>query len=182
MPIIDPAELLALLDQLGVAHVTLRHEAVFRVEDGPHLKALLPGGHSKNLFLKDAKDRLWLISALDETQIDLKALSGAIGSARLSFGSAERLFGALGVRPGSVSPFGLINDRERKVTLVLDRALLAREPLNFHPLTNTATTAVSREGLRTLLKHLQVTPVVVDFSAAPPITVLPAAAMGAAGG
>ena len=163
-----PDDLFTFLDRLGVAHRTTRHEAVFRVEDGPHLKALLPGGHSKNLFLKDAKDRLWLVSALADSVIDLKALPKAIGAARLSFGSAELLHETLGVRPGSVSPFGLVHDRERRVSLVLDAALLAREPLNFHPLVNTATTAVSAEGLARFLDALGVTPTVVDFTTTPP--------------
>lgn len=168
---ISPDDVFAFLDREGIDHATLRHEAVFRVEDGPHLKASLPGGHTKNLFLKDAKGRIWLITALDETKIDLKALPKAIGAARLSFGSAELLFEHLGVRPGSVSPFGLINDQQRRVTLVVDAALLAHEPLNFHPLTNTATTAVSREGFLAFLKALDITPVVVDFVATPPAVV-----------
>jgi Ala-tRNA(Pro) deacylase len=169
----QPADLFALLDRLGVAHVTLEHEAVFRVEDGPQLRERLPGGHSKNLFLKDAKDRLWLVSALAESTVDLKALPKVIGAARLSFGSAELLLAHLGVRPGSVSPFGLINDHDRRVTLVLDAALLARRPMNFHPLTNTATTAISAEGLAAFLAELGVTPIIVDFDAAPPRLVTP---------
>src|SRR4051812_22785529 len=96
------AALFAFLDSLGIEHLTLEHPPVFRVEDGAEIKACLPGGHTKNLFLKDAKGQLWLISALGETQIDLKTLPGVIGSARLSFGSPERLEAALGVRPGSV--------------------------------------------------------------------------------
>ena len=168
MPLTDPADLFAILDRLGVAHQTLAHEAVFRVEDGPHLKAQLPGGHSKNLFLKDGKGRLWLITALAESQIDLKALPAAIGAARLSFGSADLLYATLGLRPGSVSPFGLINDTEHQVTLVIDQALLDCAPLNFHPLTNTATTAVSREGLMTFLAGLGAAFRVVDFTASPP--------------
>jgi Ala-tRNA(Pro) deacylase len=156
--------LLAFLDAHGVAHRTLDHPPVFRVGEGAEIKAALPGGHTKNLFLKDAKDQLWLVSALGETAIDLKALPAAIGSARLSFGSAERLYDALGVTPGSVTAFALINDPERRVRFVLDAALLACDPVNFHPLTNTATTAVSRDGLLAFLAALEVEPVVVDFA------------------
>src|SRR5471032_2640436 len=103
-------DLFALFDALGVVHRTLDHPAVFRVGEGALIKAALPGGHTKNLFLKDAKDRLWLITALGETTIDLKTLHRVIGSARLSFGSAVLMAETLGVTPGSVTPFGLIND------------------------------------------------------------------------
>jgi Ala-tRNA(Pro) deacylase len=166
-----PDDLFAFLRRHGIDQTTVWHEAVFRVEDGPHLKASLPGGHSKNLFLKDAKGRAWLVTALDETQVDLKALPKTIGAARLSFGSADLLLELVGVRPGSVSPFGLINDEGRRVSLVIDAALLAREPMNFHPLTNTATTAISRAGLAAFLKALGTGAMIVDFSASPPVLV-----------
>ena len=167
MTFATPAALFAYLDSLGVAHRTLQHPAVFRVEEGPQIKAALPGGHTKNLFLKDAKDRLWLVTALGETAIDLKRLHRVIGAARLSFGSAALMAETLGVTPGSVTPFGLINDAGRRVSLVVDAALLAAEPLNFHPLVNTATTAVSRAGFLTFLERLGVTPMVVDFATDP---------------
>jgi Ala-tRNA(Pro) deacylase len=166
-----PEALFAFFDRHGIAHRTLWHPPVFHVGEGAEVKAALPGGHSKNLFLKDAKGRLWLVSALDETTIDLKALPAAIGAARLSFGPAELMTQTLGVAPGSVTAFGLINDIDRRVTLVLDAALIAREFVNFHPLTNTATTAVSRAGLFDFLSALGVEPMVVDFSADPPAVV-----------
>ena len=156
--------LFAFFDAHGIAHRTVDHPPVFRVEEGADIKAAMPGGHTKNLFLKDAKDQLWLVTALGETRIDLKALPAAIGSARLSFGSAERLYDALGVTPGSVTPFALINDPEQRVRLVLDAALLAPEPLNFHPLANDATPAVSQAGFAAFLAALGRTPTVVDFS------------------
>jgi Ala-tRNA(Pro) deacylase len=158
-------DLFALLDAQGIAHRTYRHAPVFRVEEGAEIKAAMPGGHAKNLFLKDAKGQLWLISALGETRIDLKALPKAIGSARLSFGSEERLWAALGVRPGSVTAFALINDERRAVRFVLDAALLRHEIVNFHPLHNAATTAVSREGFLAFLAALGVEPLIVDFDA-----------------
>jgi Ala-tRNA(Pro) deacylase len=160
-----PADLLAFLDAHGIAQHTTQHEAVFRVGEGEEVKAALPGGHSKNLFLKDAKGQLWLICALDITRIDLKALPGVIGSARLSFGSPERMYDALGVRPGSVTLFALINDEARAVRLVLDQALLDHDPIHFHPLVNTATTAISREGVFAFLKALDIAPLIVDFAA-----------------
>jgi Ala-tRNA(Pro) deacylase len=159
------ADLIALLDVLGIAQTTVDHPAVFRVEEGAEIKAALPGAHTKNLFLKDAKGQLWLISAADRTAIDLKALPPVIGSARLSFGSAERLHDALGVTPGSVTALALINDPEHRVRFVLDRELALAETVNFHPLTNTATTALSRAGFRAFLAGVGVEPLVVDFAA-----------------
>ncbi|QUD86388.1 prolyl-tRNA synthetase associated domain-containing protein [Phenylobacterium montanum] len=167
MPTTTPQDLFAFFDAHGVDHVTLEHEAVFTVEEGPELKARLKGGHTKNLFLKDAKGRLWLISALADSVIDLKTLHKTIGSARLSFGNAELMQETLGVTPGSVTAFALINDPEHKVTFVLDAGLLQHDLVNFHPLVNTATTAVSKAGFLAFLKAVGVEPIVVDFSAEP---------------
>jgi Ala-tRNA(Pro) deacylase len=161
-----PEALFAFLDAHGVAHSTLEHEAVFRVGEGEEIKAALPGAHTKNLFLKDAKDQLWLISALDRTRIDLKSLPRTIGSARLSFGREDLLYEALGVRPGSVTLFALINDQDHRVKFVLDLAMMRHDTVNFHPLVNTATTAVSREGMMAFLEALGVRPQIVDFEAA----------------
>jgi Ala-tRNA(Pro) deacylase len=159
----SPADLYAFLADHGIAQRTVEHPAVFRVDEGHEIKAALPGGHTKNLFLKDAKGQIWLICALGETQIDLKRLPPVIGAARLSFGSADFMAEVLGVTPGSVTLFALINDLNRRVKLVLDAALLVPEPINFHPLTNTATTAISQDGLRAFLKALDRTAQVVDF-------------------
>ena len=157
-------DLFAYLKAIGVSHTTLDHPAAFTVREGAEIKAALPGGHTKNLFLKDAKDNLWLISALGETTIDLKRLHPVIGSARLSFGSPILMQETLGVTPGSVTALGLINDSDRRVRFVLDAALARADPVNFHPLTNTATTALSQAGFRTFLASIGITPLVVDFS------------------
>jgi len=159
----DRAALFAHLDAHGIAHSTLDHPAVFRVEEGLEIKAALPGGHTKNLFLKDSKDQLWLISALGETAIDLKKLPAVIGSGRLSFGSAQLMEETLGVTPGSVTALGLINDGGRRIRFVLDTALSLADPINFHPLTNEATTALSQAGFAAFLASVGVTPVIVDF-------------------
>ncbi|OYX90001.1 MAG: DNA-binding protein [Caulobacter sp. 35-67-4] len=159
------ADLFAFLDAHGIAHSTLDHPPVFRVEEGLEIKAALPGGHTKNPFLKDARGQLWLISALGETVIDLKRLHHVIGSGRLSFGPEAMMVETLGVTPGSVTALGLINDTDRRIRFVLDAALAKADPVNFHPLSNNATTALSQDGLRTFLAALGITPMIVDFEA-----------------
>ena len=158
------ADLDAFLDRHGIAHQTVEHPAVFRVGEGEAIKAAIPGAHTKNLFLKDAKGQLWLISAADMTAIDLKRLPGVIGSARLSFGSPDLMAEALGVTPGSVTALALVNDPDRRVRFVLDQVLARAGRVNFHPLTNTATTGLSREGFADFLAILGVKPLVVDFA------------------
>ncbi len=158
-------DLLSALTGLDVAHTTHDHPAVFTVGEGEDLKRAIPGAHTKNLFLKDAKGQLWLISAEGHTAIDLKRLHTVIGSGRLSFGSPQLMGEVLGVTPGSVTAFGLINDTARRVRFVLDRKLDEADLVNFHPLTNTATTTVTRDGFRTFLAAVGVTPLVVDFVA-----------------
>jgi Ala-tRNA(Pro) deacylase len=158
-------DLFARFAELGIAHRTIEHPAVFRVGEGEAVKAALRGGHTKNLFLKDAKGQLWLVSALQDSRIDLKALPSAIGSARLSFGSPDAMASALGVTPGSVTAFALINDERHAVRFVLDAALADADPVNFHPLVNTATTAVSQADFRRFLAALGVEPLIVDFAA-----------------
>ena len=162
---LTPAELLAFLREIGAEPETHEHPAVFRVEEGEEIKVRIPGAHTKNLFLKDAKDQLWLISAEGHAVIDLKRLHHVIGSGRLSFGAEALMAQTLGVSPGSVTAFGLANDKDRRVRFVLDRTLAEAEQVNFHPLTNTATTTVSREGFRRFLAAIGVTPIVVDFEA-----------------
>ena len=159
------AELEALLDSLGCDHATVEHPAVFRVGEGEEIKAAIKGAHTKNLFLKDAKDRLWLISAEDHAVIDLKRLHTVIGSGRLSFGRAELMEAVLGVTPGSVTAFALINDADHRVTFVLDRTLVEADRVNFHPLVNTATTGIDQAGLRKFFAAVGVTPLIVDFAA-----------------
>ena len=164
-PLFDRGRLLAWMAENGVAQTTHDHPAVFRVEEGLELKAALPGAHTKNLFLKDKKGRLWLISARQDTVIDLKRADKWIGSARLSFGNETLLWETLGVRPGSVTALGLINDLDRRVTFVLDRRLWDADIVNFHPLTNTATTALDQAAFRRVLELLGREPLVVDFEA-----------------
>ena len=162
-PPFDRDRLLAFLAERGIAHDTRDHPAVFRVEEGLELKAAMPGLHTKNLFLKDKKQRLWLISAAQDTVIDLKAAPGLIGSDRLSFGNETLMWETLGVRPGSVTALGLINDVDRRVNFVLDRRLWEAEVVNFHPLINTATTGLDQGAFRQFLRAIGREAQVVSF-------------------
>lgn len=164
-PAFDRETLSVWLKSNGVTHTTHDHPAVFRVEEGLDLKADLPGAHTKNLFLKDHKGRLWLISARQDTVIDLKRAAPVMGSGRLSFGNEALMWETLGVRPGSVTALGLINDIDRRVTFVLDQRLWDAAVVNFHPLTNTATTALDQSAFRRVLALLEREPIVVDFGA-----------------
>ncbi|RKQ68583.1 prolyl-tRNA synthetase associated domain-containing protein [Oceanibaculum indicum] len=155
--------LLARLQGMGVAYVEHRHAPLFTVEDSKQLRGELPGGHCKNLFLKDRKGQYWLVVALEDRPIDLKTLDKKIGAARLSFGSADRLWEVLGVRPGAVTPFSLINDTARQVKLVLDKGMLVHDPLNYHPLVNDRTIAVSPEGLLAFLRQTGHDPMILDL-------------------
>jgi Ala-tRNA(Pro) deacylase len=146
-----PDELFARFDRLGIAHKTYRHPPVFTVAEAAALRGELPGGHCKSLFLKDKKGGLWLCVMLEERAIDLNKLAERLGAPRFSFGSPELLWETLGVRPGSVTPFALVNDAERRVRVVLDKEMLAHDPLNYHPLDNSMTTAVSPAGLLRLI-------------------------------
>ena len=173
-PMMSRTELMAFLAAHGVEAVTHEHAAVFRVGEAPELKAKIAGAHSKNLFLKDAKGQLWLVSAEDRTEIDLKRLPGVIGAARLSFGNAALMAETLGVAPGSVTALALVNDTQRRVRFVLDAALAQAAVVNFHPLTNTATTSLSRAAFRRFLAAVGVEPLVVDFATLNRLNELPA--------
>lgn len=165
-PLFDTDRLLAWMAALGVDQTTHDHPAVFRVDEGLELKAAMPGAHTKNLFLKDEKAQLWLISARQDTVIDLKAAPRIIGSDRLSFGSEDLMWETLGVRPGSVTALGLINDVDRRVRFVLDLRLWEADIVNFHPLTNIATTALSQTAFRRFLREIRRDPLVIDFNPA----------------
>lgn len=158
-------DLIAFLDALGLDARTWDHPAVFTVGESGAIKDEIPGAHTKNLFLKDSRDQLWLISAEAHAEIDLKRLHTVIGSGRLSFGKPELMAETLGVTPGSVTAFGLINDRNHRVRFVLDRTLAEADTVNFHPLTNSATTGLSGADFRRFLDAVGVTPMVVDFVA-----------------
>jgi Ala-tRNA(Pro) deacylase len=155
---LTPQQLFARLAELGLAHQTVEHAPVFTVEQAKAHRGTLPGHHIKNLFLRNKKEEMWLVVALEDRAIDLKRLGEMLGAGRLSFGSPERLAKYLGVEPGSVTPFAVINDSEHKVTLVLDEGLKGGQQadglINAHPLTNSMTSAIS---LADLLRFFEAT-------------------------
>ncbi|MBD8892067.1 prolyl-tRNA synthetase associated domain-containing protein [Roseibium litorale] len=142
-------ELMQFFEAHGLKVSTVDHEPVFTVAESGDLHDRIPGGHTKNLFLKDKKGRLFLVVALHDATINLKKIHEVIGGqGRVSFGNGDLLFEVLGVMPGSVTPFALINDRDaQRVTPVLDAAMMQHEVLNYHPLSNDATTAISNQDL-----------------------------------
>jgi Ala-tRNA(Pro) deacylase len=142
-----PTELFARLDSLGIAHKTVNHPPLFTVEQSRALRGRIPGGHTKNLFLRDKNNAVFLVVALEDASIDLKTLHHKLGAGRFSFGAPALMRELLGVDPGAVTPFGVINDSEGRVTVVLDQPMLDHETLNYHPLDNTMTTSIARDGL-----------------------------------
>jgi Ala-tRNA(Pro) deacylase len=159
-----PEQLFARLDALGIAHRTATHPPVFTVAEATALRGSLPGGHCKSLFLKDKKGAFWLAVMLEERRTDLKRLAARLGAPRFSFGGAEDLHALLGVRPGSVTPFALINDTGLRVTVVLDRDMLQHDPLNYHPLTNNCTTAISPGDLLRYIAACGHRPLIVELA------------------
>ncbi|MDH3667272.1 MAG: prolyl-tRNA synthetase associated domain-containing protein [Paracoccaceae bacterium] len=158
------AELYALLEANGTAYAHHTHPPLFTVEESQALRGELPGGHVKNMFMKDKKGAIWLATCLEHRQIRIRDLEKEVGAKCLSFGKAELLWEVLGVLPGAVTPFGLLNDREaHRVNVALDIQMLEHDPLNFHPLHNEATTAISKTGFLKFLTLTGHTPVMVDF-------------------
>ena len=140
------------LNHLGIKIQTTEHQPAYTVEDAKTHRGDLSGAHSKNLFLKDKKSQLWLIVCLEDRSLNMKDLKDIIGSAHLSFGKPDLLLEVLGVTPGSVSPFALINDSELRVRVVLDQEMMGFDYLNFHPLENTSTTQISRDDMLKFIK------------------------------
>lgn len=140
-------ELFARLADLGIETRTVEHQPVFTVAESGHLERELSGAHTKNLFLKDDKGALFLVVAMSTTKVDLKGLSRTLGAGRFSFGKPELLLDTLGVTPGSVTAFAVVNDTQKRVNIVVDAALMEHETINCHPLENTATTNIARSDL-----------------------------------
>jgi Ala-tRNA(Pro) deacylase len=157
-------ELMNFLEKLGILTVTVDHEPVFTVEEAQKVHGNILGGHCKNLFCKDEKGVLWLIVALEDSRIDLKAAKDKIGSKRLTFGKPELLLEVLGVEPGSVTPFSLINDKNVRTNVILDASMMKHEKLNFHPLKNDATTTIASGDLLNFIKACGHSPRIVAVS------------------
>ena len=165
-----PATRKDLLDRfasLRIDTTTLDHPAVFTVSESTGIEKQLPGGHTKNLFLKCKKSNIYLVVALNDAIIDLKSLHKRIDSGRLSFGSAELLEELLGVKPGSVTPFALINDTGQRVAVILDETMLRHDFLNYHPLENTATTNIARDDLLRFIRSCGHVPRIMAVSNPP---------------
>jgi Ala-tRNA(Pro) deacylase len=164
----SPDSLFRFLDTLGIEHQTLHHPALFTVEESKALRGEIAGAHTKNLFLKDKKGKLFLVTAVENTRIDLKQLHGIIGgSGRLSFASADQMMEHLGVSPGSVTAFAVMNDSTGAVTLVLDERLKSFSHINCHPLINTMTTAVRYDDLLRFFVETSHVPLILNIGEAP---------------
>ena len=153
--------LLEAFERLGIKVAIVEHPAVYTVEGSKALRGELPGAHLKNLLLRNKKNQLWLLCALEDTPVDLKALGVKLGSGRLSFANSDQLRETLGVEPGAVTPFGIINDEESRVRVVLEERVMACELLNFHPLRNDATATIARNDFLRFLRAQGHEPVTV---------------------
>ncbi|WP_423415728.1 prolyl-tRNA synthetase associated domain-containing protein [Hyphomicrobium sp. B1] len=158
-------QLFQTLADLGIETETIDHPAVFTVAESDKVEISLPGAHTKNLFLKDDKGALFLVIANTETRVDLKALSKRLGAGRFSFGKPELLMESLGVTPGSVTAFATINDTGNRVKIIFDEALMAAPSVNCHPLENTATTNIARDGLLRFIRSTGHEPQVMVLTA-----------------
>ena len=164
-PPLTEAELLIQLEQLSVPYTLHRHPAVFTVEESQALRGELPGVHVKNMFLKDKKGGLWLITCLEDRRVKIRDLEKTLGAPKMSFAKPELLLEAIGVLPGAVTPLAVVNTRPGDLTLVIDASILSAETINCHPLHNEATIALSTEDLGRFLSHIGHAPKLVDFDA-----------------
>ncbi|MCH2538818.1 MAG: prolyl-tRNA synthetase associated domain-containing protein [Anaerolineales bacterium] len=159
-----PLELFARLAELGISVANCEHPPVFTVEESRALRGNLPGGHCKNLFLKDKKGHLWLLVVLEELSVNLKVVRSLIDSKQLSFAKTELLTEVLGVDAGAVTPFALINDKVGRVNVVLQREMLKHKFLNYHPLVNTATTTIGSDDLLKFIRACGHTPKIISLA------------------
>ena len=159
----SPDDLFNLLKLLDIKYDLHRHNPIFTVEEGVHLKAEIPGTHCRNLFLKDKKGKMLLITAANETKIDLKSLPEQLNCGRLSFGSKERLMEHLGIYPGAVTPFCAVNDKDTAVQIILDADMIEADIMCVHPLDNAMTIGFSPKDLLKFFAHTGHDPLVLKF-------------------
>ena len=158
-----PTDLFALFDRLGIEHSTIEHPPFFTVEEGRPWHDRIPGLHGKNLFIKDRKGGIWLVVMPADKRADLGRLEKAVGAPRFSFARPDVLHEVLALTPGSVTPFGLINDTQRRVTVVIDQETLDSQWVNFHPLHNAASTTLRSSDLLRFIRTLGYEPIVVHL-------------------
>ncbi len=157
------AQVIAILNRLEIENSTITHAPMKTVEDSIALRDGVPGGYSKNLFLRNKKGVMVVVTLLEDRQVNLAALGAQLNMGKLSFASPERLMHYLGVIPGAVTPLAVVNDKDVVVTAVLDKALLAKDPLHFHPCDNSMTTTLSADGLLKYMTSFHSEPLIVDF-------------------
>ncbi len=158
-----PDDVFSVLNKLEIKHSSITHAPMRTVADSQALREGVPGGYSKNLFLRNRKGKMVLVTLLEHRTVNLKALGDQLGIGKLSFASPQRLMSYLGVIPGAVTPLAVINDVSQVVTAVLDQSLLSKDPLHFHPCDSRMTTTISSEGLLLYMQSLHLEPVVIDF-------------------
>ena len=163
-PPFDAQKLLDYLEHLHIAFQRYTHPAVFTVAEANHVSNTIPGAHCRNLFLRDKRETMFLVTLRDQTPVDLKKLATVLGAGRLSFGSPERLWTYLGVRPGSVTPLAILNDTDRRVHLILEAGMMTEPIINFHPLENTMTVGMTPSDLMTILEKHAITPQIIDLT------------------
>jgi Ala-tRNA(Pro) deacylase len=153
MAVRGEAGLMADLGLLAIPFAAHEHQAVFTVAESDVVHAAMPGAHTKNLFLKDKGGAFWLVTVPSDARVNLKALPPAIGCKHVSFGKAEDMERLLGITPGSVTPLAAINAEPGSIAIILDAALATADPVNVHPLRNTATLGLSGAAILDLLRH-----------------------------
>ncbi len=161
--VLTKQDLFKQLIALNIKYILYEHEPLFTVEQAQKISLNIPGGHIKNLFLKDDNGKFWLIVAQDHTKIELKKVAQMMNAPKLRFANEQLLMEYLGVKPGSVTPFALINDTNHTVNVILDAVLLTFDTINAHPLQNDATIGVNQSDFKKFLKYTQHAPIIIDF-------------------
>lgn len=173
MALANEDQLFNFLKKQNIAYRLFKHQPVFTVHEKPVIteidceaasNATIPEPHFKTLFLQDKKGTFFLASVLEDKRVDLNALSKILGCGRFSFGKAEDLLELLKLKPGSVTPFGLIFDCDNKITFVLDEDALKYQYVSFHPLRNDMTVVVTAEDFIVCMERLEHKPLITKIA------------------